>query len=79
MKRYEVTERAAEVLHALSDENYLHFRKSQLCDVMCSVIDRAEENGSITEDLTLLSILSDVADAITELSKSREITDKQKS
>lgn len=79
MKRYEVTERAAEVLRALSDENYLHFRKSQLCDVMCSVIDRAEENRSISEDLPLLSILSDVADTITELSKSREAADKQKS
>lgn len=79
MKLYEVTERAADVLHALSDENYLHFRKSQLCNVMCSVIDRAEENGSITEDITLLSILSDVADVITELSKSREMTNKQKS
>lgn len=79
MKRYEVTERAAEVLRALSDENYLHFRKSQLCDVMCNVIDSAEENRSISEDLPLLSILSEVADTITELSKSREATDKQKS
>ena len=67
MKLYEVTERAEEILHALSDEHYLHFVKSQICDVMCSVIDRAEVNGTIAEDLKLLTILSDTADAVTEL------------
>ena len=76
MKLYEVTEGTAIIMQALSDEHYLHFIKSQICDVMCSVIDRAEVNGTIAEDLKLLIILSDTADAVTELSRCREISDQ---
>lgn len=77
MPLYEVTEHAGEFLNALEDEHYKNFVKSHLCDAICSLIDRADENHTATEDLPMLSMLSDICGAINELSNSRKCFNKQ--
>lgn len=71
--QYEVTERAGEIFDALKDDAYKDLLKSRMCDLMCNVIDRAEENHTILEDFPLLVLLSDVSGAINELSHSNKI------
>lgn len=44
MKTIEMTDRAAEMITALRDEEWLNRRKAGICDVMSSIIQQAYEN-----------------------------------
>lgn len=72
MKTIAVTDRAAELIELMRIESGAMFYKSMICDVMCAVIDRADESGTISEDLPLLVHLSSLADLYSELGKQWE-------
>lgn len=72
MKTIAVTDRAADLIELMRIDSGVMIYKSMICDVMCAVIDHADESGTITADLPLLVHLSSLADLYNELGKQSE-------
>ncbi len=69
MKTIEMTDRAAEMITSLRDEEWLNRRKSGICDVMSSIIQQAYENGvqGFNDYLLELVELSEAVELMNEL------------
>lgn len=72
MKTIDVTDRAAGLIRALRIDENLSICKSGICDLMCAIIDKADEYGTIADDMPFLCELSSIAELYTELGKTPE-------
>jgi hypothetical protein len=72
MKTIQVTDRAATMIKLCRIGNGAMIYKSYICDIMCNIIDRADESGTIANDMPLLVHLSSFAELYDELGKTPE-------
>lgn len=72
MQQVTITDRASEIVKSFRDEEHTNQIKAHLLDVVCSVIDDVDINGTMSGEVRLLSVISDLNDLIMELSKTSD-------
>lgn len=73
MKKVNLTNKAASMVEAFRDEAHTANIKSYLLDIVCSIIDEADESGGMSKDgMQMLCTVSDFNELITELSRTSE-------
>lgn len=73
MKKVNLTNKAASMVEAFRDEAHMANIKSYLLDIVCSIIDEADESGGMSQDVMhMLCTVSDFKELMTELSKTSE-------
>lgn len=70
MKQIQVSERAAALIALCRDPESLNVKKGILCDLLCSIVDVADEHNIPKQEfLPLMVAVSDYVEMVNELSK----------